>query len=166
MVAGVVRRRLGGVVLVAALGGAVVTQAADSTPPDFMPHPLLGNVPLAASGPPAFAKEKAEFIGQIAHLAQKSGYHVLEQRIYYCPRLKDLPDASNYPPWDGVNMSTGNALGERFGQGFDRVASASEPLSFLFVVHTTPPGYVLLSGYYLPPPGGGALIANTILAKN
>ena len=144
-----------------------VGTAADGAPaPDIMPHPLIGYEPLAASGPLAFTREKAEFVGQIAHLAQKSGYRVVEQRIYYCPRIKDLPDDADYPPWDGVNMSTSTALYNRFPKAVTQKAEASSPISMLFEIKAAQSGYVLLSGYYLPRSiGGGALIANTILDK-
>ena len=160
------RRTLGCAALLAALTVPVVTQAEGGPPPDIMPRPLVGYQPLAASGPLAFATAKADFIRQIAHLAQKSGYRVLDQRIYYCPRPKGLPDASEYPQWEAIDMSTGNAIFDRFGHAVERVSSASRPISVLFQIHTPTPGYVMVSGYYLPREiGGGALIANTILEK-
>ena len=166
MVPNLVGRVLRYAALLATLAVPAVTRAEGGHPPDIMPHPLVGYEPLAASGPLAFIKEKADFIRQIAHLAQKSGYRVLEQHVYYCPRPKDLPDDSSYPQWEAINMSTSNAIVDRFGKAFDRIKEAPEPISVLFQIHAPTPGYVLLSGYYLPrKTGGGALIANTILGK-
>ena len=165
MLPGIIGRVLGCAALLAALAVPAMTWAEGGPPPDIMPHPLVTYQPLAATGPLAFAKEKAEFIRQIAHLAQKSGYRVLDQRIYYYPRPRGLEDDASYPPWQAVNMSTSNAIFDRFGKAFDRIKEASEPISVLFQIHTPTPGYVLLSGHCLPQPGGGALIANTILEK-
>ena len=166
MAPNVVGRALGCATLLAALAVPAMTRADGGTsPPDIMPHPLVGYEPLATNGPLAFTKEKAEFIRQIAHLAQKSGYRVLDQRIYYCPTPKNMPDDIGYPPWEGINMSTSGAIFDRFGKAFDRIKEASEPISVMFQIHTHTPGYVLLSYYHFRQPGVGALIANTVLGK-